>query len=280
MSSLQWMSRPVLNEPIALIAFEGWGDAGDAASMAAERFVATLDSELIASFDPDEHYDFQVRRPMVFVNETGVRSINWPQNELHAVRGGEHDLVVLLGEEPNYKWKAFTSELIEALQTLGVTRAVTLGAFIGQVPHTLPVPLIGSSTSPDALTTYGLLPSGYQGPTGIVGVLNHALGNAGIDVVSVWAAVPHYLSNQDYPPAVEALALKASELIGVTLDIGDLTTQARQFRDTVDEAIEANTELQRYVEQLEEEATEERGDEAIRLVEEIEDFLKDRREGL
>jgi hypothetical protein len=120
------------------------------------------------------------------------------------------------------------------------------------------------------------LPSGYQGPTGIVGVLNQALGNAGIEVISVWAAVPHYLSNQDYPPAVEALTIKASELIGVSVDIGDLTAKSRQFRDTVDEAIEANSELMQYVEQLEQEAHEEGGGQAVQLVEEIEDFLKDR----
>jgi hypothetical protein len=151
-----------------------------------------------------------------------------------------------------------------------------LGAFIGQVAHTLPVPLVGTATKPDTLALHGLLPSGYQGPTGILGVLNQALGNAGIDVISVWAAVPHYLSNQDYPPAVEALAIKASELLGMSLDIGDLTSRARQFRDTVDEALEENAELQQYVEQLENDATEERGENAERLVEEIEDFLKDR----
>jgi predicted ATP-grasp superfamily ATP-dependent carboligase len=182
----------------------------------------------------------------------------------------------LIGEEPNYKWKAFTKDLVEALQALGVTKVVTLGAFIGQVAHTLPVPLVGSSTRPDTLTLYGLLPSGYQGPTGIIGVLNHALGNAGIEVISVWAAVPHYLSNQDYPPAVEALTIKASELLELSMDIGELTAKSRQFRDTVDQAIEENLELQQYVEQLENDAVEEDEEQAERLVEEIEDFLKDR----
>jgi proteasome assembly chaperone (PAC2) family protein len=276
MSSLQWLDRPVLNDPVALIAFEGWGDAGDSASMAAERFLTAFDNEVIASFDPDEHYDFQVRRPMVFVNESGTRQIEWPENEFHVIRGEDRDLVVLLGEEPNYQWKAFTTEVVDALVALGVKKAVTLGAFIGQVAHTLPVPLVGSATQPDSLSLYGLVPSGYQGPTGIVGVLNHALGNAGIEVISVWAAVPHYLSNQDYPPAVEALAIKASELLGMSLDIGDLTSKSRQFRDTVDEAIEANSELQQYVEQLESEAAEDDEVEGERLVEEIEDFLKDR----
>lgn len=275
MSSLQWLNRPVLKDPLALIAFEGWGDAGDSASLAAERFLDSYDSELIAKFDPDEHYDFQVRRPVVVVNETGTRDIDWPENEIHVIRRGDRDLVVMIGEEPNYKWKAFTADVVEALTTLGVTKAVTLGAFIGQVAHTLPVPLVGSATRPDSLALHGLMPSGYQGPTGILGVLNHALGNAGIDVISVWAAVPHYLSNQDYPPAIEALAIKASELLDMSLDIGDLTSRARQFRDTVDEAIEENVELQQYVEQLENEAVEERGENADRLVEEIENFLKD-----
>jgi proteasome assembly chaperone (PAC2) family protein len=276
MSSIQWLDRPVLDDPLALIAFEGWGDAGESASLAAERFLESFDNDLIAAFDPDEHFDFQVRRPLVFVDESGTREIDWPENAIHVVRAEERDLVLVLGEEPNYKWKAFTRDIVEALQTLGVRKAVTLGAFIGQVPHTLPVPLVGSTNEPDSLSSHGLLPSNYQGPTGIIGVLNQALSQAGIDVISVWAAVPHYLSNQDYPPAAEALAIKASELLGMSLDIGDLTSRARQFRDTVDEAIESNSELQEYVEQLESEAAEEGEEQGERLVEEIEDFLKER----
>jgi hypothetical protein len=177
----------------------------------------------------------------------------------------------MLGEEPHYRWKAFTNDVIEVMRVAGVSRAVTMGAFIGQVAHTLPVPLVGSANRPDDLTIHGLLPSGYEGPTGILGVLNQALGNAGIDAISVWAAVPHYLSNQEYPPAAEALAVKASELVGVTLDIGDLATASRQFLSTVDAAIEGNTELEEYVERLEQEADDDRGD---RLVEEIEKYLR------
>jgi hypothetical protein len=138
------------------------------------------------------------------------------------------------------------------------------------------VPLVGSSTRPDALSLHGLAPSSYEGPTGILGVLNQALSNAGIDVISVWAAVPHYLSNQEYPPAKEALAIKAAELIGVSLDVADLALETKHFLSTVDEALEGNDELRRYVERLEEEADVdiERGD---LLLEEIEDFLRDQR---
>jgi proteasome assembly chaperone (PAC2) family protein len=275
-SSIQWLERPVLTDPAALIAFGGWGDAGESASMAVERFLETYDADLVAVFDPDEHFDFQVRRPMVFVDETGARQIEWPENEIHVLRGTERDLVVVVGEEPNYKWKAFAGDLLEALQSLGVQRTVTLGAFIGQVPHTLPVPLVGSANRAESLSGLGLLPSGYQGPTGILGVLNNILGNAGLEVISVWAAVPHYLSNQDYPPAVEALAVKASELLGVSVDISDLTSKSRQFRATVDQAIESNDELRRYVEQLENDASGEEEEQGGRLVEEIEDFLKER----
>lgn len=274
MASLQWLQRPVLRDPIALMAFEGWGDAGESATQAAAAFLGDLETELIAVIDPDEHFDFQVRRPIVELDTEGIRSISWPRNEIHAARGGERDMVILLGEEPHYRWKKFTAELVEALRSLGVNQVVTIGAFIGQVAHTLPVPLVGSSTRPDTLSLHGLLPSGYEGPTGIIGVLNHALGNAGIEVTSVWAAVPHYLSNQEYPPATEALAVKASELMGVSLEIGNLTLATRQFLSTVDEAISGNDELLRYVERLEEDADAEI-DRNDRLVEEIEDFLRD-----
>ena len=274
MASLEWFNRPVLHQPIAVIAFEGWGDAGESSSQAALAFLSHVDSELVAIIDPDEHFDFQVRRPIVELDSAGVRNISWPRNEIHHLRVEGRDLLVIVGEEPHYRWKTFTGDLVDALTGLGVARAITMGAFIGQVAHTLPVPLVGSATMPDTLSMHDLLPSGYEGPTGIVGVLNHALGQAGIDVISVWAAVPHYLSNQEYPPGTEALAIKAAELAGISLDIGNLTTATRHFLSTVDEAIEGNDELLRYVERLEQDADDDE-EQSDRLVAEIEDFLRD-----
>ena len=276
MSGLEWIEHPVLSDPVALIAFEGWGDAGESASTAVAGFLDHPSATKIATIDPDEHFDFQVRRPVVSLDSTGVRSIHWPRNEVWAVETPEQDMVVVLGEEPHYRWKSFVSALVEAFEILGVGRAITVGAFVGQVAHTLPVPLVGSATRPDELALHDLLPSGYTGPTGILGVLNQALSQEGIDVISVWAAVPHYLSNQEYPPATEALAVKASNLTGVPLDIGDLTAASRQFLSTVDAAIEENEELAEYIEQLEQEATSLRGDEGPELVEEIERFLRGR----
>ena len=271
MANLEWLNRPILDQPVALVAFTGWGDAGEAASQAALSVLEVHDSEVVAIIDSDDLYDFQVRRPITEFDDDGERSIIWPDIEVHVVRTETRDLVVVIGDEPHYRWKSFSRELASAFRILGVSRVVALGAFIGQVAHTLPVPLVGSANRPDDLTIHGLLPSGYEGPTGILGVLNQALGNAGIDVISVWAAVPHYLSNQEYPPAAEALAVKASELCGVTLDIGDLTTASRQFLSTVEAAIEGNAELEEYVERLEQEADDDRGD---RLVEEIEKYLR------
>ncbi len=274
MAGLEWLEHPVLSEPAALVAFEGWGDAGESASTAVAGFLDHPSARQIAAIDPDEHFDFQVRRPIVSLDGTGVRSIQWPQNEIWAVETPERDLVVVLGEEPHYRWKTFIAELLEAFQSLGVTKAVTIGAFVGQVAHTLPVPLVGSATKPDALALHDLLPSGYTGPTGILGVLNQALGSEGIDVISVWAAVPHYLSNQEYPPATEALAIKASDLVGMPLDIGEMTAASRQFLSTVEAAIEDNEELSQYVEQLEKEATDIVEPDGPELVEEIERFLR------
>lgn len=280
MAGIQWLDRPVLVDPVALIAFSGWGDAGESASQAATTFLDEFDSELVAVIDPDDHFDFQVRRPIVELDSSGIRSINWPRNEIHAVRGAERDIVVVLGEEPHYRWKAFTSTLVEALRSIGVTQAVCMGAFIGQVAHTLPVPLVGTSSNPATLPAHGLLPSGYEGPTGITGVLSQALGYGGIDVISVWAAVPHYLSNQEYPPATEALVVKASELLGVSISLDDLEMESRQFLSTVDEAISSNADLARYVQRLADEVEDEfeeieELEEKVSLVEEIEDFLRD-----
>jgi hypothetical protein len=276
MSGLKWFEHPVLSDPVALIAFEGWGDAGESASTAVAGFLDHPAARRVASIDPDEHFDFQVRRPVVSLDSTGVRSIHWPRNELWVVETPEQDLLIVLGEEPHYRWKSFVAELMNAFENVGVNRAITVGAFVGQVAHTLPVPLVGSATRPDALALHDLLPSGYTGPTGILGVLNQALGTKGIDVISVWAAIPHYLSNQEYPPATEALAIKASALVGVPLDIGEMTTASRQFLSTVNAAIEENEELAEYVEQLEQEASDLVPEDGPELVEEIERFLRGR----
>lgn len=275
MSTFEWQSRPRLRHPIAILAFSGWGDAGESSTDAVHFLASEYDAEPIGQFESDPFFDFQVNRPVVSLDEDGVRSLEWPTTEVVAVRLEDRDLVVVVGEEPNYNWKRFVTDLCDVLTELGVETAVTMGAFVGQVPHTRPVPVVGSSTSAGLVSTFGLLPSRYEGPTGIVGVLTAALATRDIATCSLWAAVPHYLSNQSYPPGVEALIRKAAEIAGVNLDLSELTEQANDFRLNVDAAVDGSDELADYVRQLEEVEMEE-GDPGENLVEEIEQYLREK----
>jgi len=280
MTHLEWVRHPELRSPVAVLAFAGWGDAGDASTDAARHLIASLEGDAIARIDPDEFYEFQTRRPEVEMTEAGVRTIHWPRNEFHALHHPDGDVVVVLGEEPHMKWRAFGTAVSEALNALGVERALLLGAFLGQVPHTVPVPLVGSSPNPRLLAENGVSSSRYEGPTGIVGSLTHQLAEAGMATMSVWAAVPHYLSNQPYPPAVYALVRKAMAILGLTLETSELAVAAAEYKFNVDAVISGNEELSEYVKKLEaavgdEDDEEDHQDPADDLVEEIERFLRD-----
>lgn len=279
MSYLEWVRHPELRNPVAVLAFAGWGDAGDASTDAARHLIASFEGDAFARIDADEFYEFQTRRPEVEMTEAGVRTIRWPLNEFHALHHPDGDLVVVLGEEPHLKWRAFGAAVAEALNTLGVQRALLLGAFLGQVPHTVPVPLVGSSPNPMLLAENGVSSSRYEGPTGIVGSLTHQLAESGVATMSVWAAVPHYLSNQPYPPAVYTLVRKAMAILGLTLETSELAVAAAEYKFNVDAVISGNEELSEYVKKLElalgDDDADARQDPAEDLVEEIERFLRD-----
>lgn len=274
MTYFEWASRPELRDPVAIIAFSGWGDAGDASSDAARFLLSEHETEEIGYFDPDPFFDFQVNRPVVSLDDDGTRSITWPTIEVSAVRLGGRDVVVVLGDEPNYNWRRFVDELCDVLAELGVDTAIALGAFAGQVAHTIPVPVIGSSASAGVVAKYGLLPSRYEGPTGIVGVLTEALTDAGFDTISLWAAVPHYLANQTYPPGVEALVRKAAEIAGLDLELDNLQARSASFRRRIEAALDESEELADYVRELEAEGMDE-PDSGEDLVDEIERYLRD-----
>lgn len=278
MDRVTWEKRPLLRDPVALVAFEGWGDAGESSSMAVRHLIDEFDADRVATIDSDDFFDFQVRRPEIEFDHEGTREVHWPDSEVWAIRLDDtaRDLVVVTGHEPHARWKAFTRDLVTVLDSLGVHTVMTLGAFVGQVPHTLPVPLVGSSSHQALLERHSLFASGYEGPTGIVGVLNQSFTVAGFETVSVWAAVPHYLSNQEYPPGGLALLDKAVEILDLDLDTSDLTVASAEFRQQVDDALE-DSEILDYVQELESQSlTGEDGiDPAERLVEEIERFLED-----
>jgi proteasome assembly chaperone (PAC2) family protein len=273
-----WEERPVLRDPVALVAFSGWGDAGAASTLAVDHLIDVLAGYRFARIDADEFYDFQVRRPQVGLVERGRREVEWPDVSIHAltVPGADRDLVIVTGDEPSVRWRRFSGEIGELFEAIGVRDVVTLGAFSGQVPHTLPVPLIGVASDHSHLELHQLLESDYEGPTGIIGVLNVALTDRDLSVVSVWAAVPHYLANQEYPPGALALLDKALEIAEIEFDTSDLQVDAVDFRDKVNEAVE-DSDLREYIDDLEAESLtgEEGVDPAERLVEEIEKFLNE-----
>jgi len=278
------LGRPTLRHPRALLAWEGWNDASDAASGAVAYLLGQIELEPFVVVEPEEFYDFQVHRPTVKVEEGGTRRLTWPATRFYAVPLAQHDrdLVVVAGDEPNLRWKTYTRFVAQVLAESDVEAVVTLGAFIGQVAHTAPVPLIGVASDPALLAAHHLTPSAYEGPTGIVGVFLEACREVGVPALSLWAAVPHYLAANPNPRAMLALLDKAAAVLEVSFDTAELAQVAGEFQGRVDAAMAENETFQAYVRRLEAEAPPlvrpgldpRAGD---RLISEIEAFLRGRK---
>ncbi len=281
MDAVRRFARPPLQRPRALIGLEGWGDACDAASGAVAYLLGQTEPEPFAVIEPEEFYDFQVRRPVIEVDEGGTRSLEWPATRAFGLeRPGEpHDLVVVMGEEPNLRWKTYARTLVQLLADNGVEQLVTLGAFVGQVAHTVPVPVVGVATDPDLVSGHGLLTSRYEGPTAILSVILEASREEGIPALSLWAATPHYLAANSNPKAMLALLEKASDVTSIAFDLDELRQVAAEFEEKVDEAMAMSSDLSTYVRRLEESS--EAGDEVFlgddageQLISDIEQFLR------
>ncbi len=264
--------RSVLERPLGLVAFRGWNDGGEAASMAIQHLLESYPSTHIGTLDHEEFADFQVTRPEVIMDGDS-RSILWPQTDIHQVELPDRDLVVVIGDEPRLKWRTYCSEISKMFGFLGVDRIVCLGAFIGQVAHTLPVPIIGVAP-PEVRVRHGLLSSNYTGPTGVLSVLNDTLCNAGLDSMSLWAAIPHYLATIDNPQASQALLSRAFEVLGESAGARGLNDRVEEWRDQVEDILAESEELRHYINGLEQSGTldPDAGDE---LVEDIEAFLRE-----
>ncbi len=280
-------SEVELRDPVLIAAFRGWNDAGDAASFAALHLTRTWSAERLASIEPEEFYDFQAARPMVELVDGVTRKITWPSNEFMAAQLPEstHDAILLIGTEPNVRWKTFSSLILEIARMHHVRMVVTLGAFLADVPHSRPVPITGTAISEDLVKRLGLQRSRYEGPTGIVGVLHDTFSSSGIDSASLWAAVPHYLAVTPNPKAALALVDKTSELIGAPADVSDLERATTAYEKRVSEMVAADEDVQTYVKMLEEQADERGGEDAIdpsklpsgdALAAELERFLRER----
>jgi proteasome assembly chaperone (PAC2) family protein len=260
MQPLQWSYRPDgLRAPALVCAFKGWNDAADAASSALTFVGESLGARRFATIDPEEFYDFQATRPRIRMIEGQTRSIEWPVVELYEARipRAPRDLILLGGSEPSFRWRSFTSLIVELAEAIGVQLVVTLGALLADVPHTRPVAVTGLASDPVLVQRLGLTQSTYEGPTGIVGVLHGACQAAGLPSASLWAAVPHYIAAAPNPKAALALVRKLEGLVGVAVDALDLETASADYDRQVNAAVQSDPDVAAFVERLEAAASEE-----------------------
>lgn len=250
---IEYDALPTLTDPVMIAAFEGWNDAGEAASATITHLRDVWQAELLTELDPEEYYDYQVNRPHIGIDESGVRLLEWPATRVYVARLPlfPRDVVLIQGIEPNMRWQQFTREILGLAAELDVRMVMTLGALLSDSPHTRPVPVTGASTDARLAAELGMEPNSYEGPTGIVGVLQEACERFGLPAVSLWAAIPHYVGQPPCPKGTLALVRKVEDVLDVPVPLGDLVEEARAWEVGVDELAEDDEEVADYVRQLE-----------------------------
>ena len=286
---------PVLRSPLLIVAFAGWNDAAESATTAARVLVEKWSAQRFADIEPEDFYDFTSTRPMVSVDPDYQRNLSWPTNSFfyHVDPALERDLIVVVGTEPQLKWRTFTAEIMDVAKQCGVAEVLTLGALLADTPHTRPVPLIGFATDSallEQLRALGVGPTRYQGPTGILGVIHDAARQAGLPAISLWASVPHYLGISQNPKVADALLRVIDSLFNLGLDLSDIERAVQRFEQQISAIIATNPEAEAYLKELERRAdavTEGQTEEGAEpsalppselLIKDLEDFLKRRRE--
>jgi len=253
MTDVIWRERPKLRAPVMVCAFKGWNDAGDSASAAVSYIRGSFDAREVGSIDPEEFYDFTAVRPTVKMVEGSTREIEWPENSFSVapVPGAEGDLVLLEGVEPSLRWRRFTEDVVTAAHDLGVRMVITLGALLADVPHSRPVSITGITSDEALVKRLGFEPPSYEGPTGIVGLIQQACAAAGLPAVSLWASVPHYVAAAPNPKVALALVRAFEGTAGLAVDGADLESAADDYERQVTAAVASDPEVKAFVERLE-----------------------------
>jgi proteasome assembly chaperone (PAC2) family protein len=279
MEHVRWRAHPELRRPVVIAAFEGWNDAGDAATTAARYLIDRWDAELVAEIDPEEFYDFTSTRPQVRLDDDGHRTIDWPATEIYAgtIPGDDKDVLIIVGTEPQLRWRTYVGALTEIATQQQARLCITLGALLAEVPHTRPTPVVGTSYEPDAVAGIDLQPSSYEGPTGIVGVLHDAWRRAGLRAASLWATVPSYVPGAPSPKAALALIERTAGMLETWVATTDLEIASASYERQVSELVDADEETATYVAQLEERHDDAPGTlpSAETIADEVERFLRD-----
>ena len=252
--TVRWNAKPALRRPALIAAFSGWNDAADAASDAVRWLARSVSARVFATLDTEEYLDFQAARPTVELVDGVIREIQWPALAFSAgsTSQGGRDLVLLLGVEPNLRWPTFCDDVISVARARpGCEMVVTLGALLGDVPHTRPMRCTGSATDEALAAKLGMERSRYEGPTGIVGVIHDSARRVGFASASIWAPVPHYVATAPNPKATRALLLRLSSLLDVNFELTDLDIAAAAWERSVDEVVAGDADASSYVERLE-----------------------------
>jgi len=245
---------PILRSPVAIAAFEGWNDAADASTAAIEHLEEVWQARVVAALDPEDFYDFQVNRPMITMSDGETRRIEWPTTRFSVASppGAERDVVLIRGIEPSTRWRTFCEHVLEVCHSLEVDRVVLLGALLADVPYTRPLPITGTASSKELAARYKIVPTRYEGPTGIVGVLQEACTRAEVEAMSFWVHVPHYANNPPCPKATLALLHRVEEVLDLPVPTAELFEEATAWEQRVRAAAEQDTELGEYIRELEE----------------------------
>ncbi len=279
MTELLWTHRPQVEQPILVAAFEGWNDAGEAASSAMSYLLSRWDAEPFASIDPESFYDFTTTRPHIRIAEgTDQRIVDWPRNEFSVARPENGpDVVLLTGIEPQLRWRTFCGLVLEVAQQLDARLVLTLGALLADVPHSRPTSVFGTAYDPKVMQALTLEPSSYEGPTGIVGVLHAECHRLDIHSASLWAAVPSYVAAAPSPKAAHALVDRVCQMLGTELPCDDLVDAGHQYERQISDLVAEDPETEAYVAHLEE--THDLDEHAVGsvdgLVDELERFLRE-----
>jgi proteasome assembly chaperone (PAC2) family protein len=248
-----WRERPELRAPVMVCAFKGWNDAGEAATAALSYIRGSFEARDVAEIDPEEFYDFTAVRPTVRLTDGDVRKIEWPENKVSVapVQGADGDLVLFHGVEPSLRWRRFTDDVIGVARELGVSMVITLGALLADVPHSRPVAISGITSDEALIERLGFEPPSYEGPTGIVGVIQRACAEAGLPAVSLWASVPHYVAASPNPKVALALVRAFEGATSLAVDGGELEEAAEDYERQVTAAVASDPEVKAFVERLE-----------------------------
>ena len=244
---------PELRDPIVICAFNGWNDAGEAATGVITHLMNIWGMDLLAETNSEDFYDYQQIRPTIFMDNSEIRRINWPNTNIYLSKYPNllNDFVFVIGPEPSFKWQSFADQLIDLFEDLDVNLMVNLGALLADAPHTRPISVTGTSANLEISKSYGYQPSRYEGPTGILGILQNRAEVRELDAISLWAALPHYAAGAPSPKATLALIEELSECLKINLPLGDLAEAAKSWEIAVTQLAEEDSEISEYVKQLE-----------------------------